>query len=198
MVDRDAFAELLQGRRPAIILGPQRQPRLLLCGAFDPLHEGHRQMARCARSLSGEPAAFELSLTNVDKPSLSWEQARHRVLQFAAEDTVVLTNAPRFVDKLAAFSQPRFVVGLDTILRLADPRYCRGPDEHQRQLRQLARHSRGFLVFGRLHAGRFQTLHDIRLPGRLRQLCTAVDEAGFRIDISSSELRNSQTEPDGG
>jgi nicotinic acid mononucleotide adenylyltransferase len=192
MIDRDAFADLLAGRRQTIILGADRQPRQLLSGAFDPLHDGHRQMARLAQLRSGQPTAFELSLTNVDKPPLSWEQANRRAGQFGPAETLVLTNAPRFVEKAAAVTEVRFVVGLDTILRVADPRYWGSPAEHRRQLELLASRTRGFLVFGRLLRGRFQTLHDIQLPPVLQRLCEPVDEASFRMDISSTQLRKSQ------
>ena len=41
-------------------------PPALLPGSFNPLHLGHREML----AVAGRPAAYELSVTNVDKPPL--------------------------------------------------------------------------------------------------------------------------------
>ena len=49
-----------------------------------------------------------------------------------------------------------------------------------------------FLVFGRLFDGRFQELGDRALPACLADACTAVDEAEFRMDLSSTRIRSSR------
>src|SRR5205814_4836460 len=45
-------------------------PPVLVPGAFNPAHGGHRRLADAATRLTGQPAAFELSVHNVDKPPL--------------------------------------------------------------------------------------------------------------------------------
>ena len=48
----------------------ERPPKLkgVLCGAFNPLHDGHRQLRTVAARRLGELVGYELSLHNVDKP----------------------------------------------------------------------------------------------------------------------------------
>src|SRR5262249_4183844 len=46
-------------------------PRSVLPGSFNPLHDGHLLLARVAEEMTGAPVAFEISVTNVDKPPLA-------------------------------------------------------------------------------------------------------------------------------
>ena len=50
-------------------------------------------------------------------------------------------------------------------------------------------HNVHFLVFGRKVNNKFISLKDIAIPDNIRQRCTGFDEASFRDDISSTELR---------
>ena len=89
-------------------------------------------------------AVFELSATNVDKPPLSSDvilsRARQIVTPSAAADDdasgtgisgrpwpVVVTDAPRFIDKARLFPGCGFVLGYDTAKRLVDPKYYAPP-----------------------------------------------------------------------
>ena len=47
-----------------------------------------------------------------------------------------------------------------------------------------------FLVFGRQTGKSFNTLADVSLSKTLGDMCTAVTEAQFRHDISSTEIRS--------
>ncbi|HND56251.1 MAG TPA: hypothetical protein PLV92_27730, partial [Pirellulaceae bacterium] len=72
-----AWRELLAGRLGAVRWdggSPDRSstPRLVFPGAFNPLHDGHRHMAKWASDHLGQPVAFELSIENVDKPPLDF------------------------------------------------------------------------------------------------------------------------------
>src|SRR4051794_17844632 len=51
-------------------------PALLVPGAFNPVHAGHWGLAEVAARLTGTAAAFELSVTNVDKPPLGPDEVR--------------------------------------------------------------------------------------------------------------------------
>src|SRR5687768_16624411 len=75
----------------------------LLPGSFNPVHDGHWRLARVAADIIGEPVAFELSVTNVDKPPLAVEEVGRRLQAFAGRADIWLTRAPRFLDKSALF-----------------------------------------------------------------------------------------------
>lgn len=170
---------------------PGTAARLLVFpGAFDPRHEGHREMARIAREALGTPVIHELSIANVDKPPLDFLEIESRGAQFSPEEPLLLTRAPTFVEKARLLPGATFVVGADTMRRIGDPRYYGGsPAARDAALAEMAASGVRFLVFGRAAQGRFQALDDLDLPPALRALCESVPERQFRRDISSTELR---------
>lgn len=161
---------------------------LLFPGSFNPLHDAHRRMMACAEARLGRRGAFELSIENPDKPLLDYFEIGTRLDQF--EHPVWLTRLPTFVAKARQFPGTTFIVGMDTLVRIADPRYYGNARERDRQLAAMLEQEVNFLVFGRLFRGAFQALGDQPLPPALQAACTAVDEANFRMDISSSEIRD--------
>ena len=178
---------LLSGARSAI--GPgDGTPKAVLPGAFNPLHQGHQRMAAAAATKLGEPVAYELCVRNVDKPPLNFHDMRTRREQFGASEDVWLTNASTFVEKARVFGAVTFIVGADTMRRIADARYYEDGDVNT-AVTELARIGCRFLVFGRVEGARFVTLDDLDLPKGLRDLCDGLGEAEFRSDISSTALR---------
>jgi hypothetical protein len=173
-----------------IVLAAPR-PVLLFPGSFNTMHEGHASLARVAEELKQQPLAFEISVTNVDKPPLAADTVRQRLTQFAWKSPVELTRAPTFVEKSRLFPGTTFVVGIDTAERLFSVKYY-GDDELRMQtaLHEIANAGGSFLVAVRIDAaGRVRALRDIAVPRRYADLFSEIPEHRFRVDISSSELR---------
>jgi hypothetical protein len=194
----DALERFLHGELSALAVemdgrfNPQAPPpRLLLPGAFNPVHSGHWGMAEAAARLTGLTAAFELSVVNVDKPPLTPEEIRRRLQSFIWRAPVWLTRAPTFVEKAALFPGAAFIVGADTAIRIVAPRYYAGEEEQMRRaLNQLRDAGCRFLVAGRVDASdRFVRLRDLDIPGAFRDLFAEIPEEDFRLDLSSTHLR---------
>jgi len=188
----------LDGRLPAVcveadgrVRSPAAPPSVLLPGAFNPVHAGHRGMAAAAGRLTGLPVAAELSVTNVDKPPLGPEEVRRRLGQFTWHLPVWLTRAPTFVQKAMLFPGTVFVVGADTAARIVAPRYYQDTDERLAEaLARIRAEGCRFLVACRADpSGRVMTLSELRIPEAFRDLFRELPEAEFRLPISSTQLR---------
>jgi hypothetical protein len=193
----DTIDRLLAGELDRVTVQPDGQimaaapqPSMLFPGSFNPMHEGHRLLARVAEELRQQPLAFEISVTNVDKPALEGETVRRRLAQFAWKSPVELTRAPTFLEKSRLFPGTTFVVGADTAERLFGPKYYDDEARMHMALEEIANTGSSFLVAVRLDAaGRVRTLNDIAVPRRYADLFMEIPEHRFRFDISSSEIR---------
>ena len=163
----------------------------VLPGAFDPLHQGHEGLATAASEMLGFRVVFELSVVNVDKPSLKEEEVRRRLRQFQDKAQVVLTRAPTFREKAALFPGCVFVIGWDTAVRVVHPSYHGGHEEGVREaLAEVRAAGCRFLVAGRLQEGIFHTVADVDVPQEFADLFEPIPESRFRVDISSTGLRS--------
>lgn len=166
--------------------------RAVLPGSFAPLHHGHLAMAHYAES-RGALVIFEISCSNVDKPSLTEEEKIKRQAQFySLRRDVIFTNRPTFVQKcyIARFcgelyeeQQTRavtFLIGSDTLSRIQDKKYYFNSEkEMERCLAIITKSGCDFCVFER--ESRVEP-HPI--------IANIVEYADIKIpNISSTELR---------
>ena len=183
----------------ALISGERRSTsaneaaKLILPGSFNPLHDGHERMMAVAEARLGQAGVFELSVENPDKPLLDYIEIEKRQSHF--DRPLLLTRLPTFRDKADEFPGATFAVGIDTLLRIADPRYYGGAAQRDAAVAAMLDAGVSFLVFGRLIDGTFQNLSHAVLPEALRGVCTEVSEDEFRADLSSTDLRR-RTTPD--
>ena len=188
-----AWQALLAGESqlaPASGMAAADRPGAVFPGAFHPLHAGHQRIAEITATRLEQPVAFEISIDNVDKLPLDYLEMADRARQFGDDRPLWFTRAATFVEKSELFPGAWFVVGVDTIARIADPRYYGAqPDICGQALKAIAERGCRFLVFGREWEGRFCTLADLRLPPGLAAICEGLSDTDFRLDIRSRDLR---------
>jgi len=161
---------------------------LILPGSFNPVHDGHYEMADYASTLhwSGK-TEFELSIRNVDKPLLDFITIENRIKAFRGKQVVWLTNAPTFLEKANLFYGATFVVGYDTAKRIVDEKY--GPIDPVMETFNERRTQ--FIIFGREKDGVFQSGLD-EFPESFKQLSVAITHPLRTSAVSSTAIRHQQ------
>ena len=162
----------------------------VLSGSFNPLHRGHTRLASAASAVLGAPVAYEISITNVDKPPLELEEVRQRVAQVAGRSEVVVTRAPVFYEKARILPGCTFVIGVDTMRRLIDPRYYEGSGGKMlSSIAEMRDLGCSFLAAGRVDGREFRTLDDVVVPVEFEGMFREIPESEFREDLSSTDIR---------
>ena len=164
---------------------------VILPGSFNPLHKGHIALKKYISYKLNLDFAYELSISNVDKPNLTSKEIVRRLEQFEKEDTVIVDKAPLFSEKSILFPNSTFVIGYDTAERLIDIKYY-GNDFKKmcKSLEVIENNKCQFLIAGRIKDGEFLTLEDLPIPERFKTLFQKISESDFRVDESSSDIRN--------
>ncbi len=169
----------------------ERGSRLLIPGSFNPLHEGHERLAVAAGQLSGRRPSLELSVENVDKPTLRRVDIEGRLAAIRGRFSVIMTRAPTFLQKARLFSGCHFAIGYDTATRLLQGAYYEGGEQGMvAALEEFRTGEHCFWVAGRLQEGKYLALADIDVPAGFAALFAPIPEEDFRVDISSTELRS--------
>ncbi len=155
-------------------------------------------MAQLAAEKTGRVVEHEISIVNVDKPPIDFIEMERRAAQFAAGERLWFTRAPTFVEKSQIFPGATFVVGADTIVRIAEAKYYRDARARDAALEQLAAVGCRFLVFSRCQDGIYPSLRELGLPDALRRICDEISGDTFRMDISSTALRRQAADTQSG
>lgn len=165
-------------------------PGIVVPGSFNPLHQGHAALLEAARRRTTGLAAYEISITNVDKPALSAAELDARLAQFRDRAPVVLTRAPTFVEKARLLPGTAFAIGADTAARILEPRYYAGADGLAKALAELGELGARFHVAERRVGDRLLRLDDLQVPPSAADMFEAIPASEVAIEISSTELRN--------
>ncbi len=186
------WQELLLGKIETVSLaGPSTGA--IFPGAFNPMHEGHRRIIEVARQMLDVPVSLEISIQNADKPPLDYFEIDRRLRQLDPRQPVWLTRAATFEAKSRLFPGATFLVGTDTLRRIADPRfYGNRSSAMVASLERIAERGCRFLVFGRDMGMGFMRLSDLDIPDMLWEISREIPPSQFREDISSTTIRRAE------
>ena len=160
---------------------------IILSGSFNPLHEGHIELLKASSKEFKKIPLYEISIKNVDKSKINFNDLINRINQFKSLGKLVVTNSAKFEEKSNIFKKSIFVIGYDTALRLVDDKYY--DDDFRKSLNIIERNNCSFLVSGRLIKNKYYKPANINFDG-YDHLFDTLSEEKFRLDISSTELRN--------
>ncbi|KAF0244866.1 MAG: hypothetical protein FD167_3600 [bacterium] len=162
----------------------------LMAGSFNPLHEGHQELAQIVEGLINQPVIFELSIANVDKPWLDEATVLKRISQFIGYKSIVVTKAATFIEKTHLFGGCNYILGYDTALRLLSSRYYDSEEAMIDCLNSIVKQGGRFLVAARMQDNQVKTLADLIIPKDLQSFFLEIPVERFRVDISSTILRS--------
>ena len=188
------YTQILEGHKKFNILENGRlideefiSKSLILSGSFNPLHNGHIKLLEAAKNMTKLEPFFEISISNVDKRNISLEDLNSRISQFYNIGKILITNSATFEDKSNLFKKSIFVIGYDTAVRILDNKYYE--KDMKESLSNIKKNECSFLVTGRKINGKYKYLNDLEIE-EYKGLFSIIPEENFRLDISSTEIRD--------
>ena len=160
---------------------------VILSGSFNPLHKGHTELLIASEKEIAVKPLFEISIFNVDKSQIDFFDLNERIKQFRSIGKLIITNSPTFTEKSSIFKKSIFVVGYDTALRLIDKKYY-SYNIHDAYIK-IKKNECSFLVTGRYIDKKYYDPNEIDY-GEFKDFFSILPENKFRLDISSTILRN--------
>ena len=179
----------LESRRIDYVSGSEPLTKLIFPGTFLPFHKGHLTIQKIAEEKIETPVTFEISICNVEKALLSYYEIEKTLDQFRPGQNWVLTNAPTFVEKAAIFKESTFVLGMDTLIRIFDPKFYENKKVMRLKLNVFIENDIRFVAFGRQVGSQFMTLNDYLIPEEFKDRFIGITETEFREDVSSSAIK---------
>ena len=188
------YTQILEGHKKFNILENGRliaeefiSKSLILSGSFNPLHNGHIKLLEAAKNMTKLEPFFEISISNVDKRKISLEDLNSRISQFYNIGKILITNSATFEDKSNLFKKSIFAIGYDTAVRILDNKYYE--KDMKESLSNIKKNECSFLVTGRKINGKYKYLNDLEIE-EYKGLFSIIPEENFRLDISSTEIRD--------
>ena len=188
------YTQILEGNKKFKILENGRliteefiSKSLILSGSFNPLHNGHIKLLEVSKNMTKLEPFFEISISNVDKRNISLEDLNSRISQFYNIGKILITNSATFEDKSNLFKKSIFAIGYDTAVRILDNKYYE--KDMKESLSNIKKNECSFLVTGRKINGKYKFLNDLEIED-YKDLFSIIPEENFRLDISSTEIRD--------
>ena len=85
---------------------------LILSGSFNPLHDGHINLLKASLNEYNKIPLYEISITNVDKSKIVFNDLLKRISQFKSLGKLVITNSPTFEEKVKYLQRVYLSLGM--------------------------------------------------------------------------------------